>query len=282
MPTKPTFRGGRKWVRKTRNPSRLRRRRGGIRHRALQLHDLNAYEPSIKLLKASFDPLFVERVRRNIEHPEVVEGMVSEVCGSMNMDENLRLSHDPLSADGHSNEYGFQRGGVEEGSEGRNQFCQPKTYASRILWHTHPKGVPAYPSGSDIFVTLIRDCSDSDNAQAYLEFLFTEYGFWIIHRKITPENTLVPAIDISKRGGRGIKMREVETIISKIEDQSIRPQYYREARPTRNSATEIANHLLKLTYENLVHISFHDWDTREFELPEALFTVPMSQVCVRE
>lgn len=259
-------------------------RKGRVRHHGIRLRGLksiNEYEPTITLLKASFDPDFIKRVRENIENPEIIEGMHSEVCGSMNADENLRLSHDPSSAN-NQNEHGFQKGGVETSPGGRNQFCHPKKHSSRILWHSHPRGVPAYPSGSDIFVTMIKDCSGTDTAQAYIEFLFTEHGFWVIHRKVTPENTLTPAIDISGKGGRGIKMREVEDMIAKLEDNSIRPEYLRGRVPRKESAEKITNHLVKLTYRNLVHLSFYPWGTEEFDVPEILFSAPVTNTCVKE
>lgn len=249
--------------------------------RLRSLSSLNDYEPTIRLVKASFDPLFVKKVRENIMNPEIIEGMNSEVCGSMNIDNNLRLSHDPSSAN-RKNEHGFQKGGVETSPEGRNQFCHPKKYSSRILWHTHPRGVPAYPSGSDIFVTMVKDCSGSDTAQAYIEFLFTEHGFWIIHRRVTPENTLMPAIDITRTGGNGIKMRDVETMITKLEDETIRPEYYRDKIPNRKASEKITNHLMKLTYKNLVHVRFHPWETEEFDIPEALFQAKVTDVCLKQ
>lgn len=277
--TKPKFRRSKRSQRKTQN-----RKKRGVRHHGLKLRSLqslNEYEPTIKLLKASFNPEFIQRVRRDIENPEIIEGMVSEVCGAMGMNNPLQFTHDPISAD-NPNDHGFQRGGVERLSDGKNQYCQPKTYSARVLWHTHPKGVPAYPSGSDIFVTMIRDCSGNDNAQSYVEFLFTEHGFWVIHRKVTPENTLVPAIDLSKSGGKGIKMRDVETMITNLEDRTIRPEYSRDKVPKKESAEKIAKHLLKLTYKNLVHISFHNWDEKEFDIPEALFIAPITNVCLKE
>lgn len=259
-------------------------KKGRVRHHGVKLRGLksiNEYEPTISLLKASFDPDFIRRVRENIENPEIIEGMHSEVCGAMNADENLRLSHDPSSAN-NKNENGFQKGGVETSPEGKNQFCHPKKHSSRILWHSHPRGVPAYPSGSDIFVTMIKDCSETDTAQAYIEFLFTEHGFWVIHRKVTPENTLVPAIDISKKGGKGIKMREIETMITKLEDNSIRPEYFRDHVPKKEAAEKISKHLMKLTYKNLAHLCFYPWGTEEFDIPEVLFSAPVTNTCIKE
>ena len=77
-------------------------------------------------------------------------------------------------------------------------------------------------------------------------------------------------------------MRDVETMIAKLEDETIRPEYFKDKVPKTSVSEKIAKHLLKLTYKNLVHISFHPWGTEEFELPEALFEANVSNVCLKQ
>ena len=245
---------------------------------------MNDYEPSVRLIKASFDPDFISRLRENIKKPEVHEnGMVSEVCGSSLYDTNYTIFHDKESAN-KPDKNGFQRGGVEKSHGGENQFCHPKKNSTRILWHTHPRGTPAYPSGSDIFVVMVKDCSGikgfHSTAQSYIQFLFTEYGFWIIHRKVDANNRLSPAIDITRGGRGGVKMRDIESSIDMLEEDIIRPEYFKSKKPSKKTGERIETHFTDLPFKNMVHVSFHEWEEiNEFKLPMALFEAEISDIC---
>ena len=198
-------------------------------------------------------------------------------------DTNYTIFHDKESVDNPTKD-GFQRGGVETSSEGANQYCHPKKNSSRILWHTHPRGSPAYPSGSDLFVVMVRDCSGKrgmdSTAQSYIEFLFTEHGFWIIHRGVDENNVLIPSINITK-GARGkIKMRDIEKSIDDIEDKVIRPEYRRTRTPSKRSAEILGEFLRGIGFADMVHVSFHGWEEASgFVIPMALFEAEISEIC---
>jgi hypothetical protein len=179
--------------------------------------------------------------------------------------------------------HGFQKGGLETSSEGTNQYCHPAKNSARILWHTHPRNTPAYPSGSDIFVVVVRDCSgrggEDSTAQSLIEFLFTEHGFWIIHRGVDGENRIARGLNIHGQGQRS-KMREIDRNIAFLEDNVIRPCYMRNRVPSRDSAQSIFKACGDLIKESTVHISFYTWDEADsFEIPVALFYPDVSDVC---
>jgi hypothetical protein len=244
---------------------------------------MSSYEEGVKLIRASFDPEFVTRLRTRVANPDVHEnGMVSESCGSSLYDSNYTIFHDPQSVS-QPDEQGFQRGGLETSPEGINQFCQPKKNSARILWHTHPRGTPAYPSGSDIFVVVVRDCSgkrgEDASAQSLIEFLFTEHGFWIIHRRVGGDNRIFPGMDMQGSGKRA-RMRDIDNKISSLEDEIIRPCYMRSRVPTKNSAGDIHRGCVDILGDNRVHVSFHTWDEASaFDIPHALFEPVVTDVC---
>lgn len=215
-------------------------------------------------------------VMKDILNPEVHKtGQPAEVCGSFTVEsDGMRkfLKHDAKSAGRRVNQRGFQMGGLEDGV----QFCQPKKSITNILWHTHPKGVPCYPSGSDIYITLIKDCGmyGSETAQALVEFLFTEVGFWLIMRKTEDEKPVDP-IDISNM------YDEINNFIGILEQHILR-EYYRSPVPNQKIAETIQGHP---HISNKSLIQFHPWTDEDIcvEIPQVLLTTPMSQgmVCSR-
>lgn len=213
-------------------------------------------------------------VMKDIINPEVHEsGQPAEVCGSFTVEtDGMRkfLKHDSKSVGKRVNQRGFQMGGLEDGV----QFCQPKKSVTNILWHTHPKGVPCYPSGSDVYITLIKDCGSysTQSAQALVEFLFTEVGFWLIMRKVGEDNQPVSPIDITNM------YDEIDNFI-KILEQHILREYYKSPVPNSQIADVIQKHP---HIYNKSTIQFHPWtdDDIYVEIPSVLLTTPMSRTTV--
>jgi len=216
---------------------------------------------------------FMKDVMKDILNPEIHKtGQPSEVCGSFMVEsDGMRkfLKHDSKSVGRRVNQRGFQMGGLEDGV----QFCQPKKSITNILWHTHPKGVPCYPSGSDVYITLIKDCGSfsGETAQALVEFLFTEVGFWLIMRRVEDDKP-VPAIDISNM------YEEIDGFISILEKHILR-EYYKTPVPNQSIAETIQGHP---HISNKACIQFHPWSDDDIcvEIPGVLLTTPMSQVSV--
>lgn len=212
-------------------------------------------------------------VMKDILNPEFHKtGQPAEVCGSFTVEtDGMRkfLQHDSKSVGRRVNQRGFQMGGLEDGV----QFCQPKKSFTNILWHTHPKGVPCYPSGSDVYITLIKDCGrySKDTAQALVEFLFTEVGFWLIMRRVE-EGNIVPPIDISSMYG------EIDPFI-KILEQHILREYYKSPIPSQQNAETIQSHP---HISNKSAIEFHPWidDDICVEIPSVLLSALMTQTAV--
>lgn len=215
-------------------------------------------------------------VMKDILNPEVHKtGQPAEVCGSFSVEtDGMRkfLKHDAKSVGKRVNQRGFQMGGLEDGV----QFCQPKKSITNILWHTHPRGVPCYPSGSDVYITLIKDCGryGSETAQALVEFLFTEVGFWLIMRKTEDDKPTDP-IDISNM------YEEINNFIMVLEQHILR-EYYKSPVPNQKIAEIIQNHP---HISNKSIIQFHPWTDEDIcvEIPGVLLSTPMSQgmVCSR-
>lgn len=246
---------------------------------------------------------FEERVRESIMNPEFhANGKPTEVCGAFNiyLDESVGeyvIQHDSSSVSkNRSNENGFHMGGLEDGV----QFCHPKKYVHNVLWHTHPKGVPAYPSGSDVFVTIINDCTEgltpSDStAQAFVEFLFTEHGFWVIYRNVYDDGSIASPLDFTETRGRAIKMNrrkmisvedirdQVDDLIEKMEAVIIK-NYYRNPVPDQQAVDNIQQTIDSnpefLLVRNRIRFNFYPWGTDRIQLPEILFTTPVVGICI--
>lgn len=257
-----------------------------------------------------FEDGFIEKVRKDITNPEIIPeiGKPSEICGSFYVtvdpsSGDYIIHHDPASTTSkESNTDGFHRGTYDP--DDKVQFCHPRKYAANFLWHTHPSGVPAYPSGSDVFVTVVNDCSRGlshleTTAQAFVEFLFTEYGFWLIHRRVQPDGTMSEALDLTDSGGEPIRMNyhdmvdvealrnHVETLMNLLEKKII-AHYFRTPRPDQEAVADIMReidtnpvfHLIK----GRVVINFYRWEDvaggLRAPLPEVLVNTPTRGFCL--
>ena len=260
-----------------------------------------------------FEDGFVEKVRYDIMNPEVHREInkPAEVCGSffVTLDSETGryvIHHDSKSTTKkESNERGFHRGTYDP--EDNVQFCHPRKYSANILWHAHPKGVPSYPSGSDVFVTMINDCTENLHhldtaAQAFVEFLFTEHGFWVIHRGVTKDGQLASAIDLTDAGGKPIRLNyhsmvDVEEVRSHVDtlmtllERKIMSNYFRTQCPDQQ-AVNMINHEINTNpvfhlIRDRTRLQFFNWSELEngkqwsLRLPGVLIDTAVTNVCLR-
>jgi hypothetical protein len=250
------------------------------------------------------DDSFKKAVMGEVFNPELhYIGKPAEVCGALDivwredsqayvLIHNLESSHPEKRT-----KDGFHKGDLEDNGV---QFCHPKKYVHNVLWHTHPRGVPAYPSGSDVFITVINDCTgglseDETTAQTFVEFLFTEYGFWVIHRNVYANNIISSALDYTESRGNSIRMKNrkmfnvvklreyVDQIIGMLEKRIV-DNYYRTEIPDEKAVRDIQNTIDKdPTYtliKNRIRVNFYSWETDKIYLPEVLITTPVSGICI--
>jgi len=270
----------------------------------------NFKEPSL-MKEFVFEDGFVKKVRYDIMNPEIHReiGKPAEVCGSFFVTEDngrYVIHHDSRSTTkNESNERGFHKGTYDP--EDNVQFCHPRKYSANILWHAHPKGVPSYPSGSDVFVTIINDCTENLHhldtaAQAFVEFLFTEHGFWVIHRGVNKDGQLASAIDLTDAGGKPIHLNyhsmidvvevrsHVDTLMGLLE-RKIMSNYYRTQCPDQQAVNMINNEINTNPIFHLIRdrtkLQFFNWSELEngkswsLRLPGVLIDTPVSNVCLR-
>lgn len=244
-----------------------------------------------------FEDGFVEKVMKDITNPHIHREInkPSEVCGAFYVkidpeNGDYIVCHDASSVL-QANPNGFSKGTYDP--DDNVQFCHPRKYSANILWHSHPKGVPAYPSGSDVFVTMVRDCSTGldhidTTAQAYIEMLFTEHGFWLIHRNIYEDGRIAGCIPIDTHEVLDINsVRDhVATLCTLLETKIIN-HYYRTPVPddiaVQNIQYEIDNNPVFHPIKDRVKIKFYPWnklDSLVISLPEALVNAPVRGVCV--
>lgn len=244
-----------------------------------------------------FEEGFVDKVKMDINNPSIHKEInkPSEVCGAFYVkidpeNGDYIVCHDPSSVM-YSNMNGFSLGTYDP--DDNVQFCHPKKYSANILWHSHPKGVPAYPSGSDVFVTMIRDCSTGlhhldTTAQAYIEMLFTEHGFWLIHRNIYEDGRIASCIPLDSHETLDVNsVRDhVNTLCTLLETKIIN-HYYRTPIPddiaVQNIQYEIDNNPVFHPIKDRVKVKFYSWDKLNdlvISLPEVLVNAPVKGVCV--
>ena len=277
--------------------------------------DNNDYDhsPTSMMKEFVFENGFVEKVRYDIRNPEIHPEInkPAEVCGSffVTLDSDTGryvIHHDSRSTTKkESNERGFHRGTYDP--EDNVQFCHPRKYSANILWHAHPRGVPSYPSGSDVFVTMINDCTENLDhldtaAQAFVEFLFTEHGFWVIHRGCNKDGQLASAIDLTDSGGKPIhlnyhSMVDVEEIRSHVDtlmgllERKIMSNYFRTQCPDQQAVDMINNEINTNPVFHLIRhrtrLQFFNWSELEngkdwvLALPGVLIDTPVTNVCLR-
>jgi hypothetical protein len=282
----------------------IRRRRTG-RPKKLRMKSLMG-----SLRHFRFEEGFVEKVRYDIMNPEVHPEIKkpAEVCGAfyVTMDTSTGdyiVHHDSMSTTKkESNANGFHRGTYDP--DDKVQFCHPRKHASNILWHAHPRGVPSYPSGSDVFVAMVNDCSRGlsfldTTAQAFVEFLFTEHGFWLIHRYVRPDGRMADAIDLTDSDGEPIRMNyhemvdvealreHVDTLINLLESRII-SHYFRTPCPDQKAVSsineEISNNPVFHLIKDRVVLNFYRWEQVEggldIPLPEILINTPVRGICL--
>ena len=275
--------------------------------------DVMIENDKVRMAEFVFEDGFIRKVRYDIENPRIHYKInkPEEVCGSFRTEcideKNHRyvIRHDMDSSFAKSrNEHGFQKGSYDP--EDNIQFCHPKKYSTNIIWHTHPVNVPAYPSGSDVFVTMINDCTpgldhSETAAQAYVEFLFTEHGFWLIHRHVNERGEMASAIDLTGTDGKPIRLNyhqmvdvesvrsHVETLMSVLESK-IMSNYYRTRVPDRQAVeminNEINNNPIFHMIKRRVKLNFFPWDSMaetggKIYLPTVLIDTPVTNVCLR-
>ena len=251
------------------------------------------------------DSEFKNHVLDEIRNPEMHElGKPAEICGTFDIewDEGSGeyvLKHDnvkPGKTTKNVGELTVEKGGVEDGV----QFCHPKRYVHNVLWHTHPRGVPAYPSGSDVFITVINDCTGGlshkeSTAQTFVEFLFTEHGFWVVHRNVYENGQIASALDFTETRGKPIHMKNkrmirvtnirenIDTLIEILEQRLI-SHYYRNRIPNSSIVEDIQNFVnTNKDFEiisNRLKINFYSWETERITLPEILFTTKVEGICI--
>jgi len=242
-----------------------------------------------------------------IQNPEYhLPGKPSEICGTFNIvwkedSQEYLLVHDNENAGKSTRttatgDFLVERGGMEGGV----QFCHPRRYVHNVLWHTHPRGVPAYPSGSDIFITVINDCTrglrhSESTAQTFVEFLFTECGFWVVHRNVYSDGRIASALDFTESRGAPIRMKnkrmirvdnlrdEIDELIETLERRLI-GHYYKQRCPTDEVVRDVQNFMDTDPRFALIHnrikLNFHPWETESITLPEILFTTEVGGVCI--
>jgi len=270
---------------------------------------------SIQLLGSSrrrirFEQGFVERVRHDINNPEIHSqiGKPSEVCGAFYVTVDPQtgdyvVHHDSASTTKkESNANGFHRGTYDP--EDNVQFCHPRKHAANVLWHAHPVGVPSYPSGSDVFVAVVNDCSAGlhhleTTAQAFIEFLFTEHGFWLIHRHVHQDGVMASALDLTDSGGEPIRMnyhdmvdvealrQHVETLMTLLERKII-SHYYRTHCPDQEAVNSIMSEINTNPVFHLIRdrvaVHFYRWEDVEsgvdISVPEILINTPTRGFCL--
>jgi hypothetical protein len=251
------------------------------------------------------DEDFKKVVRGEIDNPEFhQEGKPAEICGTfdiiwMEEEKEYKFIHNSSEVGGMNKQTGgftVERGGVEDGV----QFCHPKRYVHNVLWHTHPRGVPSYPSGSDVFITVINDCTGGlshrdSTAQTFVEFLFVEHGFWVIHRNVYQDGRIASAIDFTRGGGGPIHMKNkrmirvakardlVDELIEDLERKLI-SHYYKSKVPNNTIINDVQNFMdTNPDFEiihNRIRLNFYPWETDCITLPETLFTTNVGGVCI--
>jgi hypothetical protein len=251
------------------------------------------------------DENFKRAVINEINNPEYhLPGKPAEICGTFDIiwledKQEYKLIHNNSKVGKLNKEMGnftVERGGVEDGV----QFCHPKRYVHNVLWHTHPRGVPAYPSGSDVFITVINDCTgglshQESTAQTFVEFLFTEHGFWVIHRNVYPDERIASAIDFTETRGKPIHMKNKRMIqVAKVRDvvdgliedleRKLINHYYASRIPNNTIVNDIQNfmdtHQDFEIIRNRIKINFYPWETDFITLPEILFTTNVEGICI--
>jgi hypothetical protein len=253
------------------------------------------------------DEDFKNKVKEELLDPAYHEsGKPEEICGTFRIEwdeskDEYVLVHNNVKQGMSTKTLGdliVERGGLENGV----QFCHPKLYVHNVLWHTHPRGVPAYPSGSDVFITIINDCTrglthQESTAQTFVEFLFTEHGFWVIHRNVYENGGIASALDFTETRGRPIRMKnkkmtqvvnireKVDELIDKLEQRLIQ-HYYRSRVPDQEAVRDIQELMdtdedFKLIH-NKLKIHFFPWEREQITLPEILFTTKVGGVCIAQ
>ena len=251
------------------------------------------------------DSEFKNHVLDEIRNPEMHElGKPAEICGTFDIEwdegsEEYVLKHNnvkPGKTTKYMGDLTVERGGVEDGV----QFCHPKRYVHNVLWHTHPRGVPAYPSGSDVFITVINDCTGGlshteSTAQTFVEFLFTEHGFWVVHRNVYENGQIASALDFTETRGKPIHMKNkrmirvtnirenIDTLIEVLEQRLI-SHYYRNRIPNKEIVNDIQSFMDTNKDFEIIHnrlkINFYPWETERITLPEILFTTKVEGICI--
>lgn len=293
----------------------LRRRKGKVRRKVVARRSrMRALIPGSNTDDRIFifEAGFIDKVLHDIRYPEMHRGVdkPAEVCGSFYVTRDSQnryvIHHDSLSTSRKEmNERGFHRGTYDP--EENIQFCHPRKNSANILWHAHPRGVPSYPSGSDVFVTMINDCTNGlrhleTAAQAFVEFLFTEYGFWVIHRGVDKDGKLMSAIDLTDTDGKPIRLNyhdmiDVEEVRSHVDtlmallERKIMGQYSRTVCPDRLAVESINREINTNPVFHLIRgrtvLNFFSWDELEnnknwgLTLPGVLIDTPVTDVCLR-
>jgi hypothetical protein len=276
----------------------------GKRRRLQQKALHNMFKPVVyKTFK--LDSEFKNHVLDEIRNPEMHElEKPAEICGTFDIewDEGggeYVLKHNNVKPGKNTKNVGeltVERGGVEDGV----QFCHPKRYVHNVLWHTHPRGIPAYPSGSDVFITVINDCTGGlshteSTAQTFVEFLFTEHGFWVVHRNVYENGQIASALDFTETRGKPIRMKNkrmiqvknirenIDTLIDILEQRLI-SHHRRNKVPNSSIVEDIQNFVnTNMDFEiihNRLKINFYPWETERITLPEILFTTKVEGICI--
>jgi hypothetical protein len=282
--------------------------RGGLRFRGKRkLKQRSLPIPLDRVVYKQFrlDEDFKRVVIEEINNPDYhLPGKPAEICGTFDIiwredKQEYKLVHNSSEV-GKLNkqvgEFTVERGGVEDGV----QFCHPKRYVHNVLWHTHPRGVPAYPSGSDVFITVINDCTGNlthqeSTAQTFVEFLFTEHGFWVIHRNVYNDERIASAIDFTETRGKPIHMKNKRMIrVAKVRDiidnliedleRKLINHYYKSRVPNDSIVSDVQNfmdtHPDFEIIRNRIKLNFYPWETECITLPEILFTTKVEGICI--
>ncbi len=129
-----------------------------------------------KLIKIIMYNIYRGSIEKPLHESRRHEVKNVEFCGFLKFDNHKHLYCNDGPVTKGTNEFHPNDGTFLNGS------CDPGwRHADYIacIWHTHFEGTPIYPSAQDIMVTLAK--------KGTLEFIFTNFGFWIIQNVNVPD-----------------------------------------------------------------------------------------------
>jgi hypothetical protein len=130
-------------------------------------------------------------------------------------------------------------------------MCIPSFGKSKIMWHTHPRGMPSAPSAEDLAMLIVEE----EDGPCFLHLLFCTEGIWVMHRTHCDK----PYVKFTEGGSmqqNNKQLQKMQHLVDRLTDRVIvfmkRTGMFREPAATSStSSTSMSMMMMSKTHNNI-------------------------------